>query len=374
MSGFFSLKTKVLFGNEALNNIAFHEHKHVFIATDKIMRQVGACEYVTSILDSQHIPYEIFDEIEPNPSLATVKKGVERLMRSESSIIVSIGGGSVIDAAKAFVYFMLKAKTHLSQAFEKPLFVAIPTTSGAGSEVTAYSVVTDTENFVKIPLVSDDIIPDIAVLDPRFTITCPPKVTAESGFDVLTHVLESYVSVNSNPFTEALVEKVVPMVFQSLREVYQNGKNLEARLTMHEASCLAGIAFTNSGLGLNHAMAHSLGGRFPISHGRANALLMPHVIAFNSRVSAEKYSFLAQRLNFSTETTLESCIALITAVATLSKSVDLPSSVLDFGITQEEYENAIPDMAKVAMNDPCLATNPISPSLKEIEQIYYKIL
>ncbi|MGL4986494.1 MAG: iron-containing alcohol dehydrogenase, partial [Treponemataceae bacterium] len=213
-----------------------------------------------------------------------------------------------------------------------------------------------------------------ALLAPQFTATCPPKVTAEAGFDVLSHILESYVSINSQTFTEALVEKVIGMVFNALPSVYKNGHDMSARLVMHEASCLAGIAFTNSGLGLNHAMAHSLGGRFKISHGRANALLMPHVIAFNCRSAAEKYERLAHRLGISGSTQAESCIALITAVASLSKSIDIPCSVVDFGVNKNEYLDALSNMAQAVSQDPCITTNPVVPTIADIERIYQSLI
>lgn len=369
-----SLKTKIISGENSSHDCDYSSYSKVLIVTDQIMNKIGLCDLITSRLEEQRVAYHVFDEVEPNPSFDTVIKGVTELIKFSPDAIVALGGGSVIDAAKGFIYYSKEVYKEMSKEFCKPTLIAIPTTSGAGSEVTAYAVITDTKNQIKVPIVSDDIIPDIAILDPMMTKTCPAKVTAESGIDVLTHVLESYVATESHTFTEALSEKVINIVFKELITVFQNGNNMRSRLAMHEASCMAGIAFTNSGLGLNHAMSHSLGGYFHIPHGRANALLMPYVIKFNKKVVAEKYARLATLLGFPASSDEEGIISLLVGIEYLCHNVQLERSVTEFGISKEEYLAAIPEMAKAAFEDPCLQTNPIQPTIQDIENIYQAIM
>lgn len=369
-----TLKTKIVSGENSSHDYDYSCYSRVLIVTDQIMNKIGLCDIITSRLNEQKIKYYIFDEVEPNPSFETVTKGVAELIEFNPDAIIALGGGSVIDAAKGFIFYGKEVHKEINKEFIKPALIAIPTTSGAGSEVTAYAVITDTKNHIKIPLVSDIIIPDVAILDSLMTKSCPPKVSAESGIDVLTHVLESYVATDSNVFTEALSEKVCKMVFQELINVFKDGNNMKARLIMHEASCMAGVAFTNSGLGLNHAMSHILGGKFPIPHGRANALLMPQIIKINQRNSANKYAKIAALLGFPSSTDEEGVISLLVGVEYLCNAVQLERSVTEFGISKETYLAAIPEMAKAAHVDPCINTNPVKPTIQEIEEIYKAIL
>lgn len=369
-----SLYTHIVSGENITQQFEFGKYKKVLLVTDKIMVKIGLADIIKDRLTQMNVSYSIFDEVEPNPSFATVNKGVQLLVKSPIDAIIALGGGSVIDAAKGFIYYFDAVQKEMGLKHCIPELIAIPTTSGAGSEVTAYAVITDTENQIKIPLVSDLIYPKYAIIDPIFTRSCPAKVTAESGIDVLTHILESYVSTNTNTYTEALCEKVLKLVFGNLKQVYVNGDDLQARLAMHEASCMAGIAFTNSGLGLNHALSHSLGGRFHIPHGRANALCMPHVIRLNQQKSAEKYAQLAKLLDLPAKNTDEGCLSLLVGIEYLCASINLERSVLEFGIDKQEYLNAIPEMAQAAYKDPCLTTNPVQASIEDIENIYKRLV
>ncbi|MGL4367812.1 MAG: 1-propanol dehydrogenase PduQ [Brevinemataceae bacterium] len=370
----FELKTKIISGINSCQSFNFRIYKNVLLVTDQIMMKIGLVDSLTSSLETQKVSYKIYPDVEPNPSFDTVSQGVSILLSQDFDAILALGGGSVVDAAKGILYYAAQVQNERNITFVKPDLIAVPTTSGAGSEVTAYAVITNIQEKIKVPIVSDLIIPDMAILDPVFTQTCPSKVTAESGIDVLTHILESYVAKNSNTITESLCEKVISIIFKNLSTVVHNGNNLEARLAMHEASCMAGIAFTNSGLGLNHAMSHSLGGRFHIPHGRANALLMPHIIKYNQRVVASKYALLTRILDLPATNNQEAVMSLLVAIEYLCQNIKLERSVLEFGVDRTEYLNAIPEMARLAHADPCLTTNPIPISVSEIEEIYKVLL
>lgn len=369
-----SVKTKIIFGINSSIEYDYSCSRYVLIVTDKVMRSIGLCSIIEKKLLESNISYTIFDEVEPNPSFETIINGVLNVAKKSVDTIIALGGGSVIDASKGFIYYYEKLQKEQNKEFIKPILIAIPTTSGAGSEVTSYTVITDTKNKLKVPIVSDNIIPDVAILDPIMTKTCPQSVTAESGIDVLTHILESYVSNNSSTFTEAIAEKAIQIVFNELVNTFENGNNINARLAMHEASCMAGIAFTNSGLGLNHAMSHALGGRFHISHGRANALLIPHVISFNKSKVGDKYCLLAKLLDFPSSTSEESFLSLLIGIEYLCDKLKLGRSISDYGISKEEYLSTIPSMAKDAINDPCLDTTPLMPTIDDIENIYKALI
>ncbi len=372
----FSNRTRIIAGQNALDSVDFSELSRVAIFTDKVMMKLGICDSLCEKLTQKGVEYVIFDDIEPDPSLNTVRKGVTTLIDVELDAMIAVGGGSVIDAAKAISYFSLKTLKKMGNPRSKPLCIAIPTTSGTGSEVTAYTVITDTENKLKIPLKSDSMIPDIAILDPYYTMSVPPHVTADTGIDVLTHVLESYVCTLSSPFTKPYAEEATIQVFHHLITCYKDGNNLEARLAMLEASCIAGIAFNNSGLGLNHAMAHALGGQFKIPHGRSNAVLLPHVLRFNNKgpVTAQ-YAHLARLLEFTNyKSDKKAAQALITGVEMLCRELNIPATIADLNIDKKEFLKAIPIMAQHAIQDTCLTTNPIPASVKEIEEIYACLL
>lgn len=372
----FYFNTEVMSGIGVLETLDYSCYKRVFLATDAVMLKIGTCDNLINILKAKNISYEIFSEIEPDPSLETVMKGVQKLVSFEADTIIAIGGGSVIDSAKAFMHFSTEVYKKANITKSKPTFIAIPTTSGTGSEVTSYAVVTDKVNKVKIPIYSNALLPDIAILDPNFTMTVPPQVTAETGMDVLAHALESYVSKNATAFTKPYSRSAVRRVFETLPEVVKNGANKEARLTMHEASCIAGIAFNNSGLGLVHAMAHSLGGRFHLPHGRANAILMPFIIDHNCKNSTTQtdYAYLAHVIGFAFKSDAHGAQVLKEAILQLNAHIGIKRYVTDYKVDRDEYIKAIPEMAKTAINDICLTANPIPANERDIEAIYMKLV
>ncbi len=373
----FQSKTEIHYGKNSIRCLDELKAKRAFVVADPLMVQLNMVKLVTDRLDARNIPYECFTEVEPNPSLETIKKGLDRIILTKPDLMIAVGGGSVIDAAKAIMYFCIKTKEQLIERedIRKPWFIAIPTTSGTGSEVTAFSVVTDTEKQVKIPLVSNTMIPDAAILDPEFTRTVPPFVTADTGMDVLAHALEAYVSKDATDFTDIYADKAIREVFSYLVRAYKNGDDMEARQKMQEASYMAGIAFTNAGLGINHSLAHAVGGLFKVSHGRANAILLPAVIAYNARVDqplssiAKRYAILSRRLGFPSSTDQEGVLSLIAAVNVLKQQMDIPAGFEGQGIDREAYQAKLEAMTINAMNDTCTPTNPRKPQPEDLKNL-----
>jgi acetaldehyde dehydrogenase/alcohol dehydrogenase len=378
----FQSKTEIHYGQNSIDYMKTLNAKFAFVVADQLMVKLKLVKKVTDLLDQQSIPYEVFDSIEPNPSLETVRKGLDRIIKTKPDLLVAVGGGSVIDAAKAIMYFCIKTKEELidTDAIRKPWFVAIPTTSGTGSEVTAFSVVTDTQRHIKIPLVNTMMIPDAAILDPEFTRTVPPFVTADTGMDVLVHAIETYVSKEASDFTDIYAKKAIKEVFTYLVRAYKNGNDMEARQKMQEASCMAGIGFTNAGLGINHSLAHAVGGRFKISHGRTNAILLPTVIAYNARLDntlhsvAKRYATLARELGFPASTDEEGVRSLIAAVKYLNRQLEIPSCFEVYGIEPSAYKAQIEIMTKNAMADTCTPSNPRKPQPEDLKDLLIKAL
>lgn len=378
----FQSKTEIHYGKDSIRCLDDLKAKSAFVVADQLMVQLNMVKLVTDHLDANSIPYEVFTEVEPNPSLETVKKGLDHIITAKPDLLIAVGGGSVIDAAKAIMYFCIKTKEQLieRESIRKPWFIAIPTTSGTGSEVTAFSVVTDTQKQIKIPLVSRTMIPDAAILDPEFTRTVPPFVTADTGMDVLVHAIETYVSKEGSDFTDIYAQKAIKDVFTYLVRAFKNGDDMEARQKMQEASCMAGIGFTNAGLGVNHSLAHAVGGLFKISHGRANAILLPTVIAYNARVDrpipsiAKRYATLAKELGFPASTDEEGVRSLIAAVSFLNKQLEIPAGFEGQGIDPEAYHTQLDAMAENAMTDTCTPSNPRKPQPGDLKSLLLQAL
>lgn len=374
----FAMKTEILSGEGSLNYIKTLKAESVCIVTDVTMKSIGVVDEVTRALDEAKIPYRLFDSVEANPSLETVRVGLYHIIENKPEVVIAVGGGSVIDAAKAIMYFCIKTKEELMHKTEirKPLFVAIPTTSGTGSEVTSFSVITDHETHTKIALSDPLMLPDVAILDARFTLSVPPFVTADTGMDVITHALEAYVSSKAGSFSDVYAEKALSLAFENLLDAYSNGKDKSARQNMHDASCMAGIAFTNAGLGINHSLAHVIGGRFKISHGRANAILLPHIIAFNSGLLdgktseyGQRYDAVAKRLGLNLQTIEGRIVALIELIKAFNEKMDIPPTFKAFGMDEQEYTQNISEMAQVAISDICTGANPRCVSVSDLEKI-----
>ncbi|MEI0447420.1 1-propanol dehydrogenase PduQ [Brachyspira intermedia] len=374
----FILNTKIISGHNALLELDFSKFKRVSIFTDNNMLKIGTCDSTIELMKKNNIDYEIFSDIEPDPSFEIVIKCLSKILTFESDTIIAIGGGSVIDTAKSVIYFALEINKRMPSGLKKPFFIAVPTTSGTGSEVTSYAVITDKENHQKVPLLSNKMLPDIALLDSQFTLTVPPRITAETGMDVMTHAFESYVSVNSSPFTMPYSEYAIIGVFNNISKAVHNGKDVKARIAMHELSCTAGIAFNNAGLGLIHAMAHALGGRFRQPHGRANAILMPYVIEYNAmhcKKSAAKYAKIITLLNVKNiDDDITASKILKSLILELNKTIGINQKITDYGVDKAEFENAIDEMASHALKDVCILTNPVKPSLEDVKNIYRNLI
>ncbi len=266
---------------------------------------------------------------------------------------------------------------------EKAKLVAIPTTSGTGSEVTSFAVITDKKKNIKYPLADYELTPDIAIIDPDLVMSLPKKITADTGMDVLTHAIESYVSNMASDYTDGLAEKAIEIVFNYLPIAYEDGSNRLAREKMHNASCIAGMAFTNAFLGINHSLAHKLGGEFHIAHGRANAILLPYVIKYNSTkptkfvsfpkyeyfIADEKYANIAKRLGLKSSNTKEGVNSLINAIKDMNKKLDIPSNLKDEGINEKEFLEKLDMLAEKAFEDQCTTANPRLPLVAELKEI-----
>lgn len=358
-------KTKICYGPNALEALEHLPAKKAFIVTDAFMVTSGFTSQIISLLDRGGTAHGIFDGVEPDPSLETVTRGTLLFLRSQSDILIALGGGSVIDAAKAISFFACKA----TEGGTKAPLVAIPTTSGTGSEVTAISVITDKRNEVKIPLNDEMLIPDVAILDARFTRTVPPPITAATGMDVLTHAVEAYTSRQANAFTNIYAEHAIRYAHTYLPRAYRCMDDMKARDMLLLASCMAGMAFNNSGLGITHSIAHSLGGLFHIPHGVANAVMLPHVIRYNCFDVGAKYREIAEIMGLPASSIQEGSSGLISEVKNLNASMGLPSGIRELKVEEAEFRAHLDTMAANAMDDMCTSGNPRKPSHADIRQI-----
>ncbi len=376
--------------------------ERAFIVTDDGMVKLG---YVDKILyhlrkRQQYVHSEIFSEVESDPSFDTIKKGVELIKNFNPDVIIALGGGSPIDAAKGMWLFYehpeadaeglkLKFMDIRKRTYKFPKLgtkckmVAIPTTSGTGSEVTSFAVITDKEKNKKYPLADYELTPDVAIVDPDLVMSLPKSVTADTGMDVLTHAIEAYVSNMASDYTDGLAEKAVELVFENLQEAYEHGDNKLAREKMHNASTIAGMAFTNAFLGINHSLAHKIGGEFHLPHGRINAILLPYVIKYNSTkpskfvsfpkyeyfIADQKYCRLAKKTGLKADTVEEGISSLIEKIIEMNKELNIPSSFKEAGIDEQEFLAKVDMLADRAFEDQCTTANPRLPLVTELKQI-----
>jgi 1-propanol dehydrogenase len=372
-----SFHTKIFIGENALDRLTKLTREKIFLVTDPFIEQSGMIKVVTSRLDENGNEYNIFSDIVPDPPIETVATGVKVMQELRPSVIIAIGGGSAIDAAKAMKDFSKKLFPEQADM----IFIAIPTTSGSGTEVTSFSVITDQAKHVKYPLVSDTLLPDEAILDASLIKSVPPSVTADTGMDVLTHAIEAYVSTEANDFSDAFAEKAVQLIFDYLPRAYKDGNDREAREKVHHASTLAGMAFNMVGLGINHSIAHVCGAQFHIPHGRMNSILLPTVIEYNADLqgfsdystAAKKYAKLAKVLGLPSSNIRVGLFNLIQHINQLSKELHMPSSLKTCGISYEQMKAVKEMITETALKDGCTPTNPRIPTSKDIETILEKI-
>jgi acetaldehyde dehydrogenase/alcohol dehydrogenase len=377
-----------------------------FIVTDPGMVKLGYVDKILYYLRKRpdYVHCEIFADVEPDPSVETVLSGAEQMKKFQPDVIIALGGGSAMDAAKGMWLFYEYPDVDfngLKQKFldirkrvfkfpklgQRAQMVAIPTTSGTGSEVTSFSVITDKVNNVKYPLADYELTPDVAIIDPQYVMSLPKSVTADTGLDVLTHAIEAYVSNMANDYTDGLALNAIRLVFEYLPRAYRDGANdEEAREKMHNASTIAGMAFANAFLGINHSLAHKLGSEFHIPHGRANAILLPHVIQFNAQkpkkfVSFPKYKYfkadvryaeIARLLGLKASTTEEGVESLVQAIIKLAKELNIEMSIKAQGVDQKAFEEKVDYLADRAFEDQCTPANPKLPLVTELAEIYRK--
>lgn len=375
---FFQVKPAIYYGEGSLKQIEKHNFKNVCIATDQGMVKFGLLKKLTDELDAKGISYHVFADIESDPSTEIVEKGLMHIIMNKPDALIAIGGGSVIDAAKAIIFYCVNFKRIFfeDRYVHKPTFIAIPTTAGTGSEVTEYAVITDKQKNTKIPLTDILMMPDEAILDPQLIESVPAGATAATGMDVMTHAIEAFISTQNNPFARCYANKAVELVFRSLYPSYVNGSDLEAKGSMQIASCMAGIAFNSAGLGITHSIAHAFGAMFHLPHGLANAIVLPYVIKFNGQDEKVQHQYArllsgSGILNVSGNATE----TLFNSVVALSASLNIPASLKASGVSEADYLGAREEMLNKAMADICTTTNPVEVTREKLggvmDQAYY---
>ncbi len=403
----FKIPPKIYFERNSIQYLQdMRDIKKVFIVTDRSMVDLGYINWVTDQLQLRRNPVQVqlFCDVEPDPDIETVKKGVELMNAFKPDTIIALGGGSPMDAAKGMWLFYEHPEVNfddLKQKFmdirkrairypelgKKSKLVCIPTTSGTGSEVSPFAVISDKKNNKKYPLADYSLTPTVAIIDPEFTTSLPARVTAMTGMDVLTHAIEAYTSALANDYTDGLALQAIEMVFEYLPRAVKNGKNdLVAREKMHNASCIAGMAFANAFLGMNHSMAHKVGGLFHVPHGYANAILLPYTIRYNGETPSKltvwpkynvyncdkKYQKIARLIGLKASTVEEGVESLATAIENLSKEIGLECSFKAAGVNEKEWMDNIENLAYLAFEDQCSPCNPRVPLVNDIKEILRK--
>ena len=398
----FRVPPKIFFEKDSITYLRHIDAERVMLVCDPGMVQFGYADLVKRQLElNRHRPaVDVFSDVEPNPSTNTVYKGLERFVDFQPDVIIALGGGSAMDAAKAMWMFFehpdvsffgakqkfldIRKRTYKIPYAQKTTFICIPTTSGTGSEVTSFAVITDSETHIKYPLADYALTPDIAIVDPALVMSVPASVTADTGMDVLTHAIESYVSVMASDYTRGLSLQAIKLVFENLEHSYRFGDE-ESREKMHNASTMAGMAFANAFLGINHSLAHKVGPMFDIPHGRTNAILMPHVIRYNGRdpqkhamfpkydyFRADKdYADIARFMGWGTDKQSDAELVEVLAqkVYELGVAVGIDMNWKGQGVTKKLLQDTAYTLAEHAYEDQCTTANPKEPLISELKEI-----
>ena len=374
----FTLPRDIYHGKDSLEVLKSLEGKRAFIVIGGgSMKRFGFLDKVLSYLKEANMETKVFEGVEPDPSVETVMKGAKEMEEFNPDWIVSIGGGSPIDAAKAMWIFYEYPDFTFEKAIipfglpklrRKAKFVAIPSTSGTATEVTAFSVITDYKAKIKYPLADFEITPDIAIVDPSLAETMPEKLVAHTGMDALTHAIEAYTASLRSNFTDPLALKAIEMVNMHLVNSYKG--DMEARGEMHEAQCLAGMAFSNALLGIVHSMAHKVGAVFHIPHGCANAIFLPYVIKYNRKACEDRYANIARHIGLKGESERELTDALIDLINKFNKELNIPSSMKEYGIEENDFKANLKFIAHNAVLDPCTGSNPREINDETMEKLY----
>ncbi|HUK46977.1 MAG TPA: bifunctional acetaldehyde-CoA/alcohol dehydrogenase [Terriglobales bacterium] len=399
----FRVPNHIYFNMNAVENVAQFASRSTIVLTNPALERMGLVDIVRRYIPPEtHVHLSVIPDAEPEAKV--VLEGVEGLKFYQADQIIALGGGSVIDAAKImklkyespnadleelaapFLDLRKRVVEFPTEKVIKARLIAIPTTSGTGSEVTPFAVLLDKKHGRKITLADYSLTPDVAIVDPQFVMSMPKGLTADTGIDCLTHALEAGVSNYASPYTDAYAMQAIRLVFKYLPIAYEYPQDEEARTMMHNAACIAAMAFSNASVGVNHALAHAFGARFAVAHGRANALMLPHVIAYNAAVPAKfmpspytqgyvahkKYATVADLLGLGGTTVEEKINKLIAAVEQLLDKLDFPHSIAGLGISKEEFERAVPELADAAYNDPSWRSNPRMPLVKELVELFWK--
>jgi len=399
----FRVPNQIYFNLNAVENLRDFPSRCTIIVTNPALEKFGHVDIVRRYIPAEtHVHVSIIPDAEPE--LKVVMQGVEALNFYKADQIIALGGGSVIDAAKImklkyespesdlvelaapFLDLRKRVVQYPTEKINRARLIAIPTTSGTGSEVTPFAVLTDRDRRRKVTLADYSLTPDVAIVDPQFVMSMPKGLTADTGIDCLTHALEAGVSSYASPYTDSNAMQAIRMVFKYLPISYENPHDEEARCMMHNAACIAALAFANAAVGVNHALAHAFGAHFGVAHGRANALMLPHVIAYNAavptkfvpspyqrgHVAHKKYAAVADLLGLGGHTVDEKVKNLITAVEQLLDQLGFPRSIADLGISKEEFERAMPELTKLAFDDPSGRSNPRMPLMTELEELFWK--
>lgn len=372
----FAIKPEIYYSQDAAQSLACPQVKRVFIIADPVMLENGRCDTIEGIFKTGNdVVFAYYSNIKPDPTLDLITEGAALAWNFRPDLIIALGGGSAIDEAKVIKSIYSKIAGSADQAFSKPIFAAIPTTSGTGSEVTNLSVITI--NSVKTVLADDDFLPDIAIIDVAFTRTLPLQILADTAADALTHALEALISSRSSYCSDALAEKAVKLVFDGLREIFVDGDSIEARSRLHHASCIAGMAFANASLGINHSMAHAFSSLFHVPHGRSNAVFLTKTLSFNMQKPyvSEKLAVLSRELGFSrrpAERDETDANRLLVRIERLLRICGIPASVSELDIDQESYVEQITAMTQMALTDRCTPTNPVPAEKKDFIRLFIK--
>ncbi len=398
----FRVPNQIYFNLNATENLRNLKSSSTVIVTNLAMEQVGHVEVVRRNLPPQTLVHVLVIP-DAEPEVNTVMQGVEVINFHKADQIVALGGGSVIDAAKImklkyespdadlqelaapFMDIRKRVVEYPTEKVKRARLIAISTTSGTGSEVTPFAVLSDKSAGRKVTLADYSLTPDVAIVDPQFVMSMPRGLTADTGIDCLTHALEAAVSIYASPYTDSNAMQAIRLAFKYLPIAYEHPRDEEARSMMHNAACIAAIAFSNAAVGVNHALAHAFGARFGVAHGRANALMLPHVIAYNAAVPSKfmpspnqrgyvahkKYATIADLLGLGGSTIPEKVARLITAVESLLDQLAVPRSIAELGISVEEFERAMPELSKIAFDDPSWRSNPRMPLVKELVELFW---